>query len=119
MTKINLKKFEKNIVVRPLRMSDWEGVVALQKRCFPGMEPWSTEQFGSQLKIFPEGQIGVEYQGKLVASSGSVVLDFELYKDWHSHEEISDSGVPFLKDIPIIGNLFKRQTRSRDRKSVV
>jgi len=30
-------------------------------------------------------------------------------------EEVSDSGVPFLKDIPIIGNLFKRQTRSRNR----
>ena len=43
MTKINLKKFEKNLVVRPLRPSDWEGVVALQKRCFPGMEPWSRE----------------------------------------------------------------------------
>src|SRR6516165_11089064 len=90
--KINLKKFEKNLAVRPLQLSDWEHVVALQKLCFPGMEPWSKEQFGSQLKIFPEGQIGVEYQGKLVASSGSLILDFELYKDWHSHEEISDSG---------------------------
>ena len=92
MTKINLKKFEKNLVVRPLRPTDWENVVALQKRCFPGMEPWSQEQFESQLKIFPEGQIGVEYQGKLVASSSSLILDFELYKDWHSHEEISDNG---------------------------
>jgi len=90
--KINLKKFEKNLVVRHLRLSDWEGVVALQELCFPGMEPWSKEQFESQLKIFPEGQIGVEYQGKLVASSGSVILDFELYKDWHDFDEISDSG---------------------------
>jgi len=30
-------------------------------------------------------------------------------------EEYSDSGVPFLKDIPVIGNLFKRQRRSRNR----
>jgi predicted amidohydrolase/ribosomal protein S18 acetylase RimI-like enzyme len=90
--KINLKKFEKNLVVRPLRLSDWEGVVALQKLCFPGMESWSKDQFESQLRIFPEGQIGVEYQGKLVASSGSVILDFELYKDWHDFDEISDSG---------------------------
>ena len=90
--KINLKKFEKNLVVRPLQLSDWEGVVALQTRCFPGMDPWTKEQFESQLKIFPEGQIGVEYQGKLVASSGSVILDFELYKDWHDFDEISDNG---------------------------
>ncbi|HYV37381.1 MAG TPA: GNAT family N-acetyltransferase [Gemmataceae bacterium] len=92
MTKINLKKFEKNLVVRPLRLSDWEGVVSLQTQCFPGMEHWSKEQFESQLKIFGEGQIGVEYQGKLVASSGSLVLDFELYKDWHDFDEISDNG---------------------------
>ena len=43
-------------------------------------------------KIFPEGQIGVEYQGKLVASSSSLILDFELYKEWHSHDEISADG---------------------------
>lgn len=30
-------------------------------------------------------------------------------------DEYSDSGIPFLKDIPVIGNLFKRQTRSRNR----
>src|SRR5262245_20273940 len=92
MSKINLKKFEKNLKVRPLRPEDYEGVADLQRRCFPGMEPWSLEQFASQLQIFPEGQIGVEYQGKLVASSSSLILDFELYKDWHSHEEISDNG---------------------------
>jgi predicted amidohydrolase/ribosomal protein S18 acetylase RimI-like enzyme len=90
--KINLKKFEKNLVVRPLRLSDWEHVVALQKRCFTGMETWSKEQFESQLKIFPEGQIGVEYQSRLVASSSSVILDFEMYKDWHSHDDICDKG---------------------------
>ena len=73
MTRINLKKFEKNLVVRPLRPADFAGVVSLQQLCFPGMEPWSQEQFDSQLNIFPEGQIGIEYQGKLVASSSSVM----------------------------------------------
>src|SRR5580704_14472657 len=93
MNKLNLKKFEKNLAVRPLRPSDWESVVALQRKCFPGMmETWTQEQFLSQLEVFPEGQIGVEYQGKLVASSGSLILDFELYKDWHDFDEISDNG---------------------------
>ncbi len=96
MTKINLKKFEKNLVVRPLRSTDFEGVVNLQRRCFPGMENWSPEQFEAQLRVFPEGQIGVEYQGKLVASSSSLILDFELYKDWHDFDEISDNG--FLRN---------------------
>jgi predicted amidohydrolase/ribosomal protein S18 acetylase RimI-like enzyme len=89
---INLKKFEKHLVVRPLRPEDWESVVALEQRCFPGMETWTKEQFDSQLATFPEGQIGVEYQGKLVASSSSLILDFEMYKDWHSLDAISDNG---------------------------
>lgn len=96
MTRINLKKFEKNLVVRPLRATDWEGVVKLQQQCFPGMGTWSKDQFESQLRIFPEGQIGVEYQGQLVASSSSLILDFELYKNWHNLDEISDNG--FIRD---------------------
>src|SRR5262245_38980482 len=92
MTRINLKKFEKSLIVRQLQPSDFEGVVHLQNRCFPGMDTWTKEQFASQLRIFPEGQIGVEYQGKLVASSGSLILDFELYKDWHNFDDISDNG---------------------------
>jgi predicted amidohydrolase/ribosomal protein S18 acetylase RimI-like enzyme len=93
MPKLNLKKFEKNLLVRPLREADWEGVVALQHKCFAGMnDQWSREQFLSQLRTFPEGQIGVEYQGRLVASSSSLILDFELYKDYHSFDEITDGG---------------------------
>jgi predicted amidohydrolase/ribosomal protein S18 acetylase RimI-like enzyme len=92
MTKLNLKDFETSLVVRPLRAEDFAGVVALQQKCFPKMTPWSQEQFHSQLRIFSEGQIGVELQGDLVASSSSLILDFELYKDWHRWEDISDDG---------------------------
>jgi predicted amidohydrolase/ribosomal protein S18 acetylase RimI-like enzyme len=89
---VNLKKFERHLLVRPLRSDDWPSVVALEQRCFPGMETWTKEQFDSQLAIFPEGQIGVEYQGELVASSSSLILNFEMYKDWHDLDAISDHG---------------------------
>jgi predicted amidohydrolase/GNAT superfamily N-acetyltransferase len=80
------------VAVRPLRLDDWDSVVVLEGRCFPGMETWTKEQFASQLAIFPEGQLGVEYQGRLVASSSSLILDFEMYKEWHSLEAICDNG---------------------------
>lgn len=92
MRKLDLKRFEKNLVMRPLRLGDFEEVVALQLVCFPGMATWTREQFQSQLSVFPEGQIGIEYQGKLVASSSSLILDFELYKDWHNYDDITDNG---------------------------
>lgn len=92
MGKLNLKKFEKAVTIRRLRREDFADVVNLQLTCFPGMEPWTPDQFASQITTFPDGQIGVEYQGKLVASSSSLILDFALYQDWQSWEEISDNG---------------------------
>jgi predicted amidohydrolase/ribosomal protein S18 acetylase RimI-like enzyme len=92
MSKLDLKQFEQTVIVRTLRLSDFEEVVALQRVCFPGMDTWTREQFQSQLTIFREGQIGVEYNGQLVASSSSLILDFELYKNWHNYDDITDNG---------------------------
>jgi predicted amidohydrolase/ribosomal protein S18 acetylase RimI-like enzyme len=93
MEQIDLKSFEKTVVVRNLTGEDFNSVVTLQLKCFPGMKPWSRAQFQSQLTIFPEGQICVEYDGKIVASSSSLVLDFNLYGEHHAWAEISDDGM--------------------------
>jgi predicted amidohydrolase/GNAT superfamily N-acetyltransferase len=92
MSKLNLKQYEKKLVIRPLEIRDWEQMCELSKKCFPEIEPYEKKQFESQVAIFPDGQVGVEYQGKLVASSSSLILDFELYREGHSWEEISDNG---------------------------
>lgn len=92
MTKVNLKTFEKKIRVRPLSADDFDAAVALQRQCFPNMQPWTREQFESQQRVFPEGQMGVEYQGRLVASSSSLIVDFSHYTEWHNWKEISDAG---------------------------
>ncbi|MDF1612550.1 carbon-nitrogen hydrolase family protein [Stygiobacter electus] len=92
MGKINLKNFEKSLIVRNLKKEDFEDVCNLQLKCFPGMPTWTKEQFESQIEIFPEGQICIEYQGKIVASSSSLILDFALYSEWHTWKEIADHG---------------------------
>ena len=92
MQPIDLASFEKSIVVRPVKIEDFDGLVELQLKCFPGMKPWMRAQIESQLRIFPEGQICLEYQGKLVASSSSLILDFAMYDEWHSWKEIADEG---------------------------
>lgn len=102
MPEIDLKSFEKSIVVRQLRLEDYDGVVSLQLKCFPGMKTWNKEQFESQVSIFPEGQVGVEYEGRLVASSSSLILNFALYSEWHSWKEIADSG--FIRNHESNGN---------------
>ena len=79
--KSQTKAFEKKIRVRRLNGSDFAQVVALQKQCFPGMKPWSREQFDSQLLTFPEGQRCVTVDGKLAASSASLVVHLAMYSE--------------------------------------
>ena len=55
MANIDLKAFQAKIVVRPITMADYDQLVALQLKCFPGMKPWSKEHIASQLALFPEG----------------------------------------------------------------
>ena len=92
MAKLNLGAFERQIRVRQLRLEGWEAFRSLQERCFPGMEVTTREQFVSQISRFAEGQLCVEYRGRLVAASSSLILDFELYKDWSNWEELADGG---------------------------
>jgi predicted amidohydrolase/GNAT superfamily N-acetyltransferase len=66
------------------------------------MKPWAREQIESQLNIFPEGQICVEYQGQIVASSSSLILDFAMYAEWHDWREIADAG--FIRNHTPEGN---------------
>jgi predicted amidohydrolase/GNAT superfamily N-acetyltransferase len=90
--KINLKQFETKIHVRSLKLDDYDRLRDLQLKCFPRMKPWSMEQLASMLAIFPEGQICIELDGRLVASSCSLIVDFDLYSEWHDWFLISDKG---------------------------
>lgn len=92
MSDIDLAEFESRLVMRPLRASDYEAVVDLEKDCFPGQEPWSREHFESQIQHFPEGQICLEYDGKVVASSSSLIVSFSDYDAWHNWMDIADGG---------------------------
>ncbi|PIW70652.1 MAG: carbon-nitrogen hydrolase, partial [Ignavibacteriales bacterium CG12_big_fil_rev_8_21_14_0_65_30_8] len=92
MKEIKLEEIQKKIAVRTLKLKDYEQLIELQKLCFPEMLPWGKEQIRSQLKIFPKGQLCIEYKGKIIASSSSLIIDFDIYTDKHSWQEISNYG---------------------------
>ncbi|MEJ2635017.1 MAG: GNAT family N-acetyltransferase [Calditrichia bacterium] len=92
MAKVDFESFQKKIVVRQIQPEDLDQIVQLQLKCFPGMQPWSKPEFQSQLRIFPEGQICVEYEGRIVASSSSLIIDYDLYGERHNWSEISSNG---------------------------
>ncbi len=90
--KLDIADFESEIILRNIKPEDFDAIVALQKKCFPRMAPWDRAQFDSQLEIFPEGQFCIEVDGRIVASATSLIVDFDLYSDWHNWKEISDNG---------------------------
>jgi len=89
---LDLATFEKRLHLRPLRPDDYDAVRELQLACFPRMLPWTREQFEGHISIFPEGQVGVEAEGELVASASSLIVDYADYTDWHDWNAISQDG---------------------------
>lgn len=89
---IQLEDFEREIILRPLVIDDFDALIAMQARCFAGMQTWDRDQIESQLAVFPEGQLGIEYEGQLVATASSLIVDFEDYSNWHNWKEIADEG---------------------------
>ncbi|WP_018662802.1 bifunctional GNAT family N-acetyltransferase/carbon-nitrogen hydrolase family protein [Heyndrickxia acidiproducens] len=92
MSEADMSKYEKKIIVRNIRMEDIDEIMEMWKKCFPGMEPWKREQLESHIRIFPEGQFCVEYEGKIVGSCSSLIVNFDEYHDQHTWNTITDNG---------------------------
>ncbi len=89
---LDLHDFEWNLQLRHLKIEDFDALVALQLNCFPTMEPWTRDQVESQLQRFPEGQLVIECDGKIIASSSSLIIRSEDHIEWHNWKAVSDSG---------------------------
>ncbi|UFU00405.1 bifunctional GNAT family N-acetyltransferase/carbon-nitrogen hydrolase family protein [Radiobacillus kanasensis] len=92
MAKLDLSQFEKKLIVRNIEEKDINQIIALQLICFPNMEPWKEEHLHSHLKHFPEGQFCVEYDGKIIGSCSSLIVNFDEYDDKHTWDDITDGG---------------------------
>ncbi|ABR47276.1 Nitrilase/cyanide hydratase and apolipoprotein N-acyltransferase [Alkaliphilus metalliredigens QYMF] len=92
MSDLDLSKFENKIILRNIKPGDFDKIIALQKKCFPNMSPWKKEHLESHFSIFPEGQFCVEYDGKIIGSCSSLIINFDEYDDQHTWDEITDKG---------------------------
>lgn len=92
MTKLDLSKFEKKMIIRNMRKEDINDIIALQEVCFPGMDPWKRAHLESHLNIFPEGQFIAEYDGQIIGSCSSLIINFDEYDDRHSWADVTDNG---------------------------
>jgi len=92
MPKLDLSQFEWKTIIRPLRLDDYDAMVEMQQACFQGMKPWTRDQIESQIKIFPEGQLCVEIDGQLAATSSSLMLSYDADMAWFDWTKVADNG---------------------------
>lgn len=71
---VDLTDFETDIVLRPLTLADFDELIALSQACFPSIEPWSRGNVENQLATWSESQIGLFFDGRMVASCAHVVV---------------------------------------------
>nr|MDH3176262.1 bifunctional GNAT family N-acetyltransferase/carbon-nitrogen hydrolase family protein [Bacillus pumilus] len=90
--KLDLTRFEKRIVIRNIHEEDIDRIISLQEVCFPGMDPWKREHLESHLEHFPEGQFCAEFEGEIIGSCSSLLINFDEYDDRHTWQDITDDG---------------------------
>jgi predicted amidohydrolase/GNAT superfamily N-acetyltransferase len=80
--------------LRNLKLSDYVHVKRIMNDVYSNAGgAWTKDEFKSQLKHFPEGQICIEDNGKLVAAAFTVVVDYSKYGDNHNYKEITGNGL--------------------------
>lgn len=89
---IDLSDFETRLVLRKMRIEDYDQLVTMQRACFPAMKPWGRDQIESQLETFPAGQMVIEIDGQLAASSSSLRLNYDENMEWHDWKKTADAG---------------------------
>src|SRR5690554_4787852 len=92
MTSGHISQYETKIIIRNIERKDFPAIIELQLACFPNMLPWKLEQLESHIRIFPEGQICVEYDERIIGSCSSLIVNFNDYLEQHTYSEITDRG---------------------------
>ena len=83
---------KKKIRLRQIKKSDYLSIVKLQLKCFPGMKPWSENQFNNLVSTFPEGQVCILMENEIVASCSSLIIHSTNYSETSSWNELTDNG---------------------------
>ncbi|WP_200410908.1 GNAT family N-acetyltransferase [Virgibacillus salexigens] len=83
---------DERLIVRNIRYEDLEEIAALSNKCFGPDISLQREHFASQLEVFPEGQICIEYEGEIVGNASSLIINYHDYDEDHSYKVLSDEG---------------------------
>ncbi len=83
--------------LRPATVDDIDAMIALNRLCFPSVLEenvvWNAGQLNQHLKLFPEGQIVVELDGRIVGAVSSLIVNLGVdHYRIHTFAGMTDGG---------------------------
>ncbi|MDX5436456.1 MAG: GNAT family N-acetyltransferase, partial [Pontibacter sp.] len=85
--------FEHRLLLRQLELKDYKEVKEIMEMVYSSIDgAWTRKEFSNLLKKFPEGQICIEDNGRVVAAALSLIIDYDEYGDKHTYDQIIDKG---------------------------
>lgn len=74
-----------------VQFSEYKEVQELMRACYPQIEnpTWSKGQIQKLTKIFPDGQIVIKVDDKIVACALSIIIDYKQFENKHTYLDIT------------------------------
>ncbi|MDH5655063.1 MAG: bifunctional GNAT family N-acetyltransferase/carbon-nitrogen hydrolase family protein, partial [Spirochaetia bacterium] len=78
------------VELRNLKFDDYNEIKTSMIEAYPNLENpfWTESQIKTLLKKFPEGQICIVVNGKVVGSALSIIVDYSKFGDNHTYKQI-------------------------------
>ena len=79
------------VEIRKLNIDDYDELAEAMQKAYPDIDDnvWSKRKIQKLTSIFAEGQICILVDGKLAAAALSIIVQYELFGDQHTYNEIT------------------------------
>ena len=78
------------VELRNLRMADYDQLAGSFKRIYDGSDVfWTHKQIKKLIDIFPEGQVVVVADNRIVGCALSIIVDYDLVKGDHTYAQVT------------------------------
>ncbi|MDZ5470577.1 GNAT family N-acetyltransferase [Bacillus sp. 31A1R] len=83
-------------IIRNYTKADFHELIRIQREAFPPPFPedllWNQEQLDNHVRLFPEGALCVEVEGKICGSMTGLLMNYFSVSSDHSWSEVTDDG---------------------------
>jgi hypothetical protein len=85
---IDIHNKKVNVTLRNLKYSDYNDIKEIMLLSYQALDDavWERKNIKDLLKKFPEGQLCVEIDGKMVAAALSIIVDYKKFGDNHTYQ---------------------------------